>query len=108
MKPANNAPLYAMVYAQLAEIARAHGYAMAVHGSLAKDFDLICVPWVEDAADPQVIVDAITSSFVLRVIDSPAMKLHNRLCYTLSFGGNVYLDLSFMPRAATETNHAPS
>lgn len=101
MKPANNAPLYAMVYAKLAEMARERGYAMAVHGSLAKDFDLICVPWTENVAEPQAVVDAITSRFALRVIDSPAAKLHNRLCYTLSFGGDVFLDLSFMPRAVT-------
>ena len=100
MKPANNAPMYAMVYAKLAEIAREHGYAMAVHGTLARDFDLICVPWTEDPAEPQVIVDEITSRFTLRVIDSPELKLHSRLCYTLSFGGDVFLDLSFMPRAA--------
>ena len=48
MKPANRAAVYAAaLYPDLAEIAREHGYALAVHGSLARDFDLIAVPWRE-------------------------------------------------------------
>lgn len=44
MKPANNAPVYACMYQELAEICRAHGYALAIHGSMARDFDLIAIP----------------------------------------------------------------
>lgn len=28
-------------------IAKEHGYAVGVHGSLARDIDLILVPWIE-------------------------------------------------------------
>ena len=32
--------------------ARHMGYAIAVHGSMARDLDLIAVPWVDRPADP--------------------------------------------------------
>lgn len=41
MKPANLAPVYCALYPALAEIARKHGYAMAIHGTMARDFDLM-------------------------------------------------------------------
>ncbi|MFC3642273.1 hypothetical protein [Aquibium oceanicum] len=66
MKPANYAPVYAGLYPELAEIARKHGYAMAVHGSLARDADLICIPWTDEAESPQAIVDEITTTFAIR------------------------------------------
>ena len=98
MKPANYAPIYACVYAQLAEIARSHGYAMAAHGSLAADFDLVCIPWVEGASDPQSVIDEITSSFCIEQAGKPEAKEHGRVAYTISFSfGECRLDLSFMP-----------
>lgn len=33
----------------LQKAARECGYALAVHGSMSRDLDLIAVPWVEDA-----------------------------------------------------------
>src|ERR1039457_6181828 len=39
--------------------ARKHGYAIAVHGSLKRDIDLIAVPWVEHASTPRQLADAI-------------------------------------------------
>lgn len=35
------------------------GYAVAVHGSLARDIDLVAVPWVEDAAAPRDLVTGL-------------------------------------------------
>ncbi len=40
------------IYPQLVEEARRHGYALAPHGSLQRDLDLIAVPWSEEAAAP--------------------------------------------------------
>jgi hypothetical protein len=37
-------------------VAREHGYALAVHGSLARDIDLIAVPWRESVADAEVLM----------------------------------------------------
>lgn len=98
MKPANYAPIYACVYAQLAEIARAHGYALAVHGSLAADFDLVCIPWQPKVSEPQTVVDQITQSFAIEQVTGFEHKEHGRIATTISFSfGECRLDLSFMP-----------
>lgn len=101
MKPANYAPVYAGLYPELAEIARSHGYAMAVHGSFAKDADLICVPWVDDAAEPQTVVDAITAEFAIqRIPGDPKIREHGRIVYSLTIAApGCFIDLSFTPLA---------
>ena len=105
-------PNYAAVYAaalypQLAKIARQHGYALAVHGSLARDFDLIAVPWTEEAADPEVVVKEFTTAFwiKLRGEENPKQMLHGRIAYFISVGhGDCAIDLSFMPRIINPSN----
>ena len=55
----NYGPVYAAaLYPDLASLFHRHGYALAVHGSLARDFDLVGVPWGEIVAEPdgQVLV----------------------------------------------------
>ena len=99
MKPANNAPVYASIYHELAEVARSFGYTLAVHGSLSKDFDLIAVPWVEGAASPEAVIAEIEDQFALKATGGLVLKPHGRLCQTMVFaGGDTFLDLSFMPR----------
>lgn len=102
MKPANYAPIYAGLYPELAEIARQFGYAMAVHGSFAKDADLVCVPWTNDAADPKAVVDAITSVFAIRTVrGDPVLREHGRLVWALTVAApGCFIDLSFTPRLA--------
>jgi hypothetical protein len=90
--------MYVNLYPKLAEIARKHGYAMAVHGSLASDMDLICIPWVENPGTPFDVCEEIISTFDIRLIgNGPTKKLHNREVWTISLSGSAYLDLSFMP-----------
>ena len=97
MKPANRAPIYAAcVYPKLAELCRKYGYALAVHGSLARDFDLICIPWTETVATPEFIVGAITKKFAVKPIGSFENKGHGRLAITLSWAGEAFMDLSFV------------
>jgi len=99
MKPANFAPIYLGLYPPLAEVARKHGYALAVHGTLGRDFDLICVPWVDEPSEPQIVVDEIVQEFDIKQIGAPEKMKHSRICYTLevSFGG-CFLDFSFTPK----------
>lgn len=104
MKPANYAPVYAGLYPELAEIARAKGYAMAVHGSMARDADLICIPWTREAAEPRAVVDAILAEFVMKEVrGDPETKEHGRIVYTLTIAApECFIDLSFTPRTPTE------
>jgi hypothetical protein len=97
MKPANNGPLYASLYPQFSEIFRKHGWALAVHGSVISDFDLIAVPWVEKPSEPDDVVSEIVDSFCFHKAGELTPKLHGRHVQTLAFdgGGTMYLDVSF-------------
>jgi len=95
----NYAPVYCAMYPELATIVRSHGYALAIHGSLARDFDLICIPWIEIPSEPIEVVTEILSKFALRSIGEPDIVVHGRERYTLLIShGTCFIDLSFMPR----------
>ena len=94
----NYAPVYAAMYPKLAKVFQKHGYALAVHGSLAKDFDLIAIPWVEEPTDSEKVIEDITKQFAIRQIGKPFGKPFGRLAYSLSITfGDCQLDLSFFP-----------
>lgn len=101
IKP-NYAPVYAAaLYPQLAKIFQKHGYALAVHGSLARDFDLIAVPWAKKVSNPDDVIKAIIDEFVIRKNGEPDTRNHGRIAYTISVGfGECALDLSFFPGMA--------
>lgn len=103
VKP-NYAPVYAAaLYPELAALCVKHGYALAVHGSLARDFDLIAVPWVKTPSEPQAVLDEIQSRFNVKLVGEVGAKPHGRVAYSLSIGfGWCQLDFSFMPRLVCE------
>lgn len=103
MKPATYGPLYAAcMYTDLAEIARAHGYALAVHGSLARDFDLICIPWVPEPSTHEQVLEAMCKHFSILQAGKSTLKQHGRMAYTLAvMFGECAIDLSFMPCSPT-------
>lgn len=99
IKP-NFGPVYcAALYPQLCTIFQRHGYALAVHGSLARDFDLVAIPWTENVSKPNIVLDAIIADgFNVHVTGDPEQKLHGRIAYTLCIGfGECACDLSFIP-----------
>jgi hypothetical protein len=93
------APTYAALYPALAEIARKHGYALAVHGSMQRDFDVIAVPWIENVGNPKDVVDEILQNFDVRVVGSVDTVWHGRQRWQLAIMGEFSVDLQFMPRA---------
>lgn len=107
MKEPNFAPVYCALYPGLAEVTREHGYALAIHGSLGRDMDLICVPWVDEPSEPEVVVKAITEKFYIRAVGGPpTLKPHGREAWSISVGfGECFIDLSFMPRVQAENGH---
>lgn len=100
MREANYAPVYCALYPELAEIARRHGYALAIHGSLGRDMDLVCIPWIEAPSDPEEVVNDIVAKFALRRHQKDwVVKEHGRRAYILNIAfGECAIDLSFMPR----------
>lgn len=105
--------LYAAMYPELVRIAKAHGYALAVHGSMTRDFDLIAVPWTAEAGDPQPMIDemkhAMGGVYVHHDVDHlvadgrPSDKPHGRRAWSIHLttkgADGPYIDLSVMPRA---------
>lgn len=90
-------------------IARDHGYAVGVHGSLRenRDIDLIAAPWVKNAKAPRTLMRAISHQlpYLARVKahDHDPPKPHGRLGYVWIItcrhaGCPRYVDLSVMPR----------
>lgn len=111
---------YERLITPLRAVARKHGYALAVHGSLARDIDLIAVPWrPHDVSDATALVEAIraeaedlTGRLAFWLNDeqadpcdytrrNPEPKPHGRLGWSIHLAGTgVYIDLSVMPRAS--------
>ena len=96
-------------------VARQHGYAIGVHGSMARDLDLIAIPWTVDAVSATALVDAICEALNLterrantyadpdgpRVMPNPEPKPWGRLGWSLDGCPPDwrYVDLSVAPRA---------
>lgn len=95
--------------------ARDCGYALAVHGSLARDVDLLAFPWVEEATDAATVAEAIRAAIAEEIGDTwfnhdadtaQPNKPHGRSAYTLTGFGVVttpngqfpFVDLSVAPR----------
>lgn len=100
------APVYAAAcYPDLARIAKSHGYALAVHGSLQRDLDLIAIPWVPSPGSHDDVLAGIEAEFAIRRTGTVEHKPHGRVAYTLAVGfGNCSFDLQFMP----VTNERPA
>lgn len=87
----------------LVRIARDHGYALAVHGSMVNDFDVIAVPWIEEAAEPLVLAEAIRVAcggvFGGRPdsLEHYTPKPHGRMAVSIHLcAEDLYVDLSIM------------
>lgn len=81
------APAYMVgIYPALAEKARSLGYALALHGSLQRDLDIIAVPWTATAADPVDLVAALCDEFNVAPnhdMTKPERKPHGRLAWSV-------------------------
>jgi hypothetical protein len=88
----------------LRHCARNHGYALAVHGSLLRDIDLVAVPWTSKATRGRVLKDAMEKLLLalnggkgVAGSKRATRKPHGRRTYVIHFG-DTYIDLSIMPR----------
>lgn len=127
MNKVSPAATYACLLPDIMEAGRECGYAIAVHGSMARDLDLIAVPWVEEAKSAEALIMrllSVTGGHLkdgwspvfedgVRVKDEagkekwdkvqgdePADKPHGRRAWSIHLGrhANLYLDVSVMPR----------
>jgi hypothetical protein len=109
-----NCGMYSFIYAHLIPIAREHGYALSLHGSMQRDLDLIAVPWIDEASKPYDLVIAIKTAINGYIHDewdfekcalerdfsrrNPTIKPHGRLTWAIQLGAGYYIDLSVMPK----------
>lgn len=110
MKQPNYSPVFAALYTPLCEIARELGYALAVHGTMALDFDLVAIPWTDQAVSGEELVqvlskrlDLLSDTFGTGVDKTFEAKPHGRRAWLLYFGCGAQIDLSIMPRLQDKT-----
>lgn len=86
---------YCIQFDALRKIANAHGYTLALHGSLQRDLDVVAVPWGVNVSTPHLLAQAMERA-VVGNLGKPEKKPHGRIAYSIQFGGGPYLDLSIM------------
>lgn len=106
MKDPNFSPMFASMYIGLCDIARRNGYALTVHGTMNLDFDLVAIPWVEDACEPIILIKDMAR--LVGIIDGqiqhgiykedPIIRPHGRKSWLLLMGNGAALDISVMPK----------
>lgn len=106
---------YRALIEALRHVAYRCGYALAVHGSLKRDIDLIACPWRDTAIsaaglieDLQKAAEVIVGTARIREVDrasgQPEKKPCGRLAWSLYLthdDNGPYLDISVMPKGAT-------
>lgn len=93
---------YAVLYDSMRRAALDCGYALALHGSMQSDMDLMAMPWVEDASPVDVLVSKLNDCIGETVWKESNLHLretrpHGRMIYTLSMMGSWHIDLSVIP-----------
>jgi hypothetical protein len=96
---------YESILPHLRTAAWLEGYCLAVHGTQSRDLDVLAVPWIENAAPAEQLVDSIAEAAggVWRPY-APGKKPHGRLAWTIIIlnvkgdsQGLPFIDLSVMP-----------
>lgn len=90
------AVFYAAMWEDFRKAALDCGWALALHGSLANDMDIMAMPWTENAVHPLEMILEIKKCF-----DTPKLITvtetdmpNNRMVYTLSIWSDFYLDIN--------------
>lgn len=101
MKQPTASAICACLYPALNEVAVKAGYMLAVRGGINDDLELIAVPWIRAACDPDELVARLIEyfspddrlTFVL-----PNTRPHGRLEWTIPIGWyGTTINLSVMP-----------
>ncbi len=85
-------------------VAKREGYALGVHGSMARDLDLIAAPWTEKACDADELIEHLCRALDATLFETdqkPEHKPHGRKAWSLHLLGlGLYLDVSVMPKVS--------
>lgn len=99
----------------LVAVAKEHGYALGVHGSLERDIDLIAAPWTEQASEPAALIEAMrlaVDGYIRNdphhdkydeTATNPIQRPHGRLAWSIyPATGVTYFDVSVLPRVPAD------
>lgn len=95
---------YLMLIPGIVEVARKHGYAVGIHGSLTRDLDLIAMPWTGNCSDRDTLANAIAKQTTATPASRWELKPHGRYAQTMmlmqysGIKGHPLIDLSVGPR----------
>ena len=91
-KPIHAKPsLYAYYFEALKGIAKDYGYNLVVHGSMARDLDLIAIPWVDDPKDDLEMVKALAKCMGGKIMGKAFEGQKNPYASTLPGGRTNYV-----------------
>ena len=96
------AALYAAIWKDILNVGFDCGWALALHGSLSRDMDILAMPWVENATDADTLINTIIEKcFEDNIISQYGKKIvtnkpHGRKCYLIPIYEDIYLDISIM------------
>lgn len=82
---------------RIRDLAHEVGYAVAVHGSEVRDYDLIAAPWISTAKGNAGLVAHLCQGLGATRIEGPFHKSHGRVSVILQMEGFKNIDLSIMP-----------
>jgi hypothetical protein len=97
----DRASIYANFIPILRKEAERSGYAMAVHGSMINDLDLVCIPWVEKVVTTRTLIRRLMRLYNCLDIDKSRItkKPHGRIAVSISISGQVAFDISIITPA---------
>lgn len=106
MTPDERRARFEAVLPEIRYAAWQQGYAIGVHGTLARDFDLIAAPWIERAASAEQLAEAIHQVVGGELHGGVHGKPHGRVAWVIhapfseciDYRWTGYIDLSVMPR----------
>lgn len=95
------AVFYTVLWPSFRKAAIDCGWALALHGSMASDMDMMAMKWVQDAKPVEDLIKALSNCIdgtIWKDRHSKATdnKPHNRVVYTLSIYSDFYIDPSII------------
>lgn len=92
--------VYERIVPKIVQIAKDHGYAIGIHGSLQRDCDLFAVPWSENSKPPDELAEAVrrhvngTFEQPHPGMLNPEARPQGRLSWAIHLDATRYIDLS--------------
>ena len=89
---------YALLYSTLKDVAYRCGWAIAIHGSLNNDMDLVAIAWNDDASTTMEMLQeteaALSGTVFSYKWNGPHHNNANRTTWTLPLESDLYVDLT--------------